>query len=447
MPRPTRLRSAHLGKPARAAAKSFVDRGRKLRLRCASRVPSAFAFDADFRRGEGSPSWSSASTGAQRDRTRRSLIVTSDPASGMDCEMPSLRPWTSSIATGRSASRDERFDGTFYVAVTIHRASAAARAARRSRRGGRTSASTRPRPRRRRGGSGRASGACPDASPGSPEWSIRGDHGRPGDAPHRRRRRGARGRPGTCPPPGLLRSGSVHRRLVAEVGAGGSRLARARRAALGPRPSRDTDLPATEIGFAAGFESVRQFNATMQEVFAASPSELRARRSAGGSNPRLARSRSDSRPGDRSTVPRSSRSWRRGPIPASRNGPETRTGGASGCPTGPRSSRWSPLTTGSACSLRLDDPRDLATAVARCRRLLDLDADPVAVSDALLPDPSTRPARSPLAWPARPGSRGPGRDRGPRGPRSAGLGCGARTLAGRLAERFRRAAEGARPAA
>ena len=33
--------------------------------------------------------------------------------------------------------------------------------------------------------------------------------------------------------------------------------------------------------------------------------------------------------------------------------------------------------------LRLDDLRDLAAAVARCRRLLDLDADPLAIAEAL----------------------------------------------------------------
>ncbi len=39
------------------------------------------------------------------------------------------------------------------------------------------------------------------------------------------------------------------------------------------------------------------------------------------------------------------------------------------------------------CTLVLDDFRDLATAIARCRRLLDLDADPEAVVDALSADP------------------------------------------------------------
>jgi AraC family transcriptional regulator of adaptative response / DNA-3-methyladenine glycosylase II len=36
-------------------------------------------------------------------------------------------------------------------------------------------------------------------------------------------------------------------------------------------------------------------------------------------------------------------------------------------------------------TLRLDDVRDLAPAVSRLRRMLDLDADPVAVADALRP--------------------------------------------------------------
>src|SRR5690606_26591361 len=38
--------------------------------------------------------------------------------------------------------------------------------------------------------------------------------------------------------------------------------------------------------------------------------------------------------------------------------------------------------------LRLADLRDLAPAVARCRRLLDLDADPVAVDALLALDPA-----------------------------------------------------------
>ena len=56
-----------------------------------------------------------------------------------------------------------------------------------------------------------------------------------------------------------------------------------------------------------------------------------------------------------------------------------------------------PLPDYVAATLHLADVRDLAPAVARCRRLLDLDADPVAVDGMLGDDPALR--RSVLAEP------------------------------------------------
>ncbi|GAB3815920.1 hypothetical protein GCM10027605_64100 [Micromonospora zhanjiangensis] len=47
-----------------------------------------------------------------------------------------------------------------------------------------------------------------------------------------------------------------------------------------------------------------------------------------------------------------------------------------------------PLPGHVAATLRLTDLRDLAPAVARCRRLLDLDADPAAVDATLAADPA-----------------------------------------------------------
>ena len=44
-----------------------------------------------------------------------------------------------------------------------------------------------------------------------------------------------------------------------------------------------------------------------------------------------------------------------------------------------------------AATLHLADPRDLTPAIGRCRRLLDLDADPVAVDAALATDPALAP--------------------------------------------------------
>ena len=69
------------------------------------------------------------------------------------------------------------------------------------------------------------------------------------------------------------------RRLFAEqVGATPDQVARSRRAHFARRLLDDTDLPLTDIAFAAGFGSVRQFNRTMQDTFRASPRDLRARR-------------------------------------------------------------------------------------------------------------------------------------------------------------------------
>jgi AraC family transcriptional regulator of adaptative response / DNA-3-methyladenine glycosylase II len=84
------------------------------------------------------------------------------------------------------------------------------------------------------------------------------------------------------------------------------------------------------------------------------------------------------------------------------------------------------------CVLRLEHLRDLGAAVQRCRRLLDLDADPLAVTEALASDA----ALAPLVV-RRPGLRVPGGVDGPELAAWAVLGqqvsvAGARTLAGRL---------------
>src|SRR5207244_879466 len=47
-----------------------------------------------------------------------------------------------------------------------------------------------------------------------------------------------------------------------------------------------TDLPMTRLALAAGFTSVRQFNDTVREVFANTPSELRRRAKRGDSSDR-----------------------------------------------------------------------------------------------------------------------------------------------------------------
>ena len=116
----------------------------------------------------------------------------------------------------------------------------------------------------------------PDATPGSPEWDTRADLvGRA----MRLIADGVVDREGVG---GLAaRLGyterHVHRTLAAVVGAGPLALARAQRAQTARVLLETTDLPITEVAFAAGFSSLRQFNATVREVFALAPRDLRRR--------------------------------------------------------------------------------------------------------------------------------------------------------------------------
>ena len=73
----------------------------------------------------------------------------------------------------------------------------------------------------------------------------------------------------------------LRRLFTAELGVTPDGLARSARAHFARRLLDDTDLSVTEIAFAAGFGSLRQFNRVCHEVFQASPRMLRARRRAG----------------------------------------------------------------------------------------------------------------------------------------------------------------------
>ena len=68
----------------------------------------------------------------------------------------------------------------------------------------------------------------------------------------------------------------LRRLFLQHLGATPDQLARSRRAHFARRLLDDTDLTVIDIAFASGFGSLRQFNRTMQEVFRASPTDLRA---------------------------------------------------------------------------------------------------------------------------------------------------------------------------
>jgi len=326
--------------------------------------------------------------------------------------------------------RDPRFDGWFFIAVRTTgiycRPSCPAITPKRANVEFHPSAAAAQR------AGFRACKRCrPDASPGSPEWDVRGDLA--GRA-LRLISDGVIDRDGV---PGLARrvgysERQLNRTLLAEVGAGPIALARAQRAQTARVLLETTDLPATDVAFAAGFASVRQFNATMQAVFATTPTGLRAKRGriAGLEPGTIALRLAHRAPMDLGATLDFLGTRAVPGVESYVDGVYTRTLRA---PGGPALVSCSPGEGAVACRVRLTDQRDLVAVVSRVRRLLDLDADPVAVDDLLGRDPALAPLVS-----KRPGLRSPGAVDGFEMAVRAVIGqqisvAGARTLLGRLA--------------
>ncbi|MER7839026.1 AlkA N-terminal domain-containing protein [Streptomyces sp. NPDC096040] len=318
-------------------------------------------------------------------------------------------------------SRDGRFDGAFFFAVRTtgiycRPSCPAVTPKRHNVRFFRTAAAAQ--------GSGfRACRRCrPDAVPGSAEWNARADVvGRAmrliGDGVVDREGVG-----GLADRLGYS-ARQVQRQLTAELGAGPVALARAQRAHTARVLLQTTELPITEIAFASGFASVRQFNDTVRAVYATTPSRLReaapggrvARRGspAAGIPLRLAHRgpyqatpvfdllQGEAVPGvEEVTGAPGARTYRRTlrlPYGHAVVAVEERTGATTGAGGGAHPGGWLDAR------LRLTDPRDLTTAVQRLRRLFDLDADPYAVDERLAEDPRLAPLVA-----ARPGLRSPG---------------------------------------
>jgi AraC family transcriptional regulator of adaptative response / DNA-3-methyladenine glycosylase II len=226
----------------------------------------------------------------------------------------------------------------------------------------------------------------PDAAPGSPEWDTRAD------VVARAMRLiidGTVDREGVSGLASRLGYAPRHltRMLNSQVGAGPMALARAQRAQTARTLIETTDLTLTEIAFAAGFKSVRQFNETVRVVYATTPSELRqnAAHHIPG-RPSTINLRLAYRPPLHATALLEFLALRAIPgVERVVNGQYAR---AMRLPHGHGTVTLTPQEGYVAAVLRLSDVRDLAPAVARCRRLLDLDADPVAVDGLLAEDPA-----------------------------------------------------------
>jgi AraC family transcriptional regulator of adaptative response / DNA-3-methyladenine glycosylase II len=274
----------------------------------------------------------------------------------------------------------------------------------------------------------------PDASPGSPQWNVRED------VVARAMRLIADGvvdREGVA---GLAaRLGYSERHLTRvvseELGAGPLAIARAQRAHTARLLIETTELPFADIAHGAGFGSVRQFNDTVREVFAVTPGELRRRRRAAATTaaaptPGEVSLRLPARePFDAATIMRFLAIRCVPGVEAIVDGAYHRT---LRLPHGHGTVALHPQAGGVRAVVRVIDWRDVAPAVQRCRRLLDLDADPVAVDEALGADAVLGPLVA-----ASPGRRSPGHVDGAELAARAVLGqqvsvAGARTVTGRI---------------
>jgi AraC family transcriptional regulator of adaptative response / DNA-3-methyladenine glycosylase II len=337
-------------------------------------------------------------------------------------------------------SKDARFDGVFFIGVTSTgiycRPSCPARTPMRKNARFYASAAAAQQ------AGFRACLRCrPDATPGSPEWNLRADVVA---RAMRLIRDGIVDREGV---EGLAhRLGysvrQLNRVVTAEVGTGPLALARAQRSQTARILLETTDLPITHVAFAAGFASVRQCNETVQQIFANTPSGLRARVSKSAARRQTDGTTQGIRlrlPCRRPFSPESVLQFlgtRAVPGIEGLDGSTYRRslrlphGHAVVALTAPATDDDGPAYVEGV--LHLSDLRDLTTAVSRCRHLLDLDADPIAVFEALRDDPLVGPLVT-----ATPGRRVPGAADGFELAVRAVIGQqvsvpGARTVAGRL---------------
>ena len=335
-------------------------------------------------------------------------------------------------------SRDQRFDGWFVTAVRTTgiycRPSCPAITPKR------TNVEFHPTAAAAQQRGFRACKRCrPDASPGSPEWNVRQD------VVARAMRLIADGvveREGVG---GLARrlaysERHLNRVFTDELGAGPLAVARAQRAHTARLLVETTALPFTDVAFAAGFGSIRQFNDTIRDVFATSPTELRGNR-----RPPLPASTA---PMNDSRVAVAVRLAVRAPFASSEvmsfigeraipgieswNGQIYRR--SLDLPGGVGIIGLVAYDDHVAARIELSSWSDLGVAVQRIRRLLDLDSDPTAVDAAL----GSGTALAPLVA-AVPGRRAPASVDPYETAIRAVVGqqvsvAGARTVAGRIVE-------------
>jgi AraC family transcriptional regulator of adaptative response / DNA-3-methyladenine glycosylase II len=282
-------------------------------------------------------------------------------------------------------ARDARFDGVFYTAVTttgiycrpscpavspkpgnvtFHATAAAAEEA-----------------------GFRACRRCrPDTTPGSPEWDVRADVvGRAmrliGDGVVEREGvEGLASRLGYSPR-------HVNRLLTQELGAGPLAIARTNRTRSARVLIETTDLAMSDIAHAAGFASIRQFNDSVRRAFDLTPTQMRGRRRPGPATGRITVRLAVRQPFHAEALV----DFLRAHVVPGVEAVDGRTyARVLRLPHGLGAMAATIHDDRVALELELVDLRDMSTAVGRVRRMLDLDADPLAIDEVLSADPALR---------------------------------------------------------
>lgn len=272
----------------------------------------------------------------------------------------------------------------------------------------------------------------PDATPGSPAWDVTADLA--GRA-MRMIADGVVDRDGVTGLADRLGYSSRHlnRILTHQLGAGPLALTRAHRAHTARTLIETTAMPVSDIAFASGFDSIRQFNTTIRQVYGTAPTQLRGTTTA----------EVHGRIGLRIPVRQPFAGRDLLSFLAARAIPGIEV--VSGClyrrtlvlPHGPAAIQLDLSCPDHVPAIfTLTDPRDLSPAMERTRRLLDADADPVTIDQALGTDPLLAPLVA-----RRPGLRVPGQIDGDEIAVRAVLGqqvsvAGARTTAAKLVRSY-----------
>lgn len=171
------------------------------------------------------------------------------------------------------------------------------------------------------------------------------------------------------------------RLIHAELGAGPLALARTERVRTARTLIEATSMPMSDIAFAAGFSSIRQFNDTFRTMYSISPRQLRRAGAEYSVADEIVLRLAYRPPFDFAHLLGYLEARAVVGIEKVSDGAYTRSLRLAHGPA------VIMVRQGGGdfveCRLRLTDTRDLGSAVARVRRLLDLDADPSAIADTL----------------------------------------------------------------